>query len=284
MDDEDAHRHDQLSRHGLRPLRLPRSAYRDLDDAGLIDAMRREDEYAIDEFLIRHQRLLYDRVRRWRVALRDVEDCVSDVIEDVAVQIVNGRIRPTRSLAAYVVKCLRTRLTAQAKLERKRRDAEASAAEEGSAISERPIKAMVSEASLQASYGVDWEPLPVPKAVERIASMLDEGLSDEERRILGWLSNFVAQRDISEWLGMSYTAGTQRIWRLRDRLRRAAREHAEHLNSIEQAELDLFFQRMAEPRSPRRSSPLAKRQRDASTPSGQRDSGRPSGQDEGGAA
>lgn len=42
---------------------IPRAEYRHLDDSALIDLMRHADERAIDEFLIRNQRVLYERVR-----------------------------------------------------------------------------------------------------------------------------------------------------------------------------------------------------------------------------
>lgn len=206
--------------------------------------MHRADEDAIDEFIVRHQRLLHDRVRQWRVTLADVEDCISDVIEDIAVLIVNGRIRPTRSLAGYVVKAFRVQLARRSKVDGDRRQAEYEAAEEADGVGERAIAATVSEGTLRASRGVEWEPLSLPPAILRLATMLDEGISDEERRILTWLSNLVPQRDICEWLGTSYAAGTQRIWRLRERLRSAAKQHATHFDAHQQIELDRFFRRL----------------------------------------
>lgn len=232
----------------VRPI--PRAAYRDLDDRSLIDAMRRGDEHAIDEFIVRHQRLLYDRVRQWRVALGDVEDCITDVLEDVAVLIVNGRIRPTRSLAAYVVKVFRVKLAQRAKADGRQRQAEYDATEEAGGLGERAIASAVSEATLRASRGIEWEPLPIPGAIARLAAMLDEAVSEEERRILTWLSNFVAQRDICDWMGVTYAAGTQRIWRLRERLRATARQYVDRFDDVEQIELQHFFRRMEQPGEP----------------------------------
>jgi hypothetical protein len=206
---------------------LPRAAYRELDDRSLIDAMRRSDERAIDEFLVRHQRLLYDRVGRWRMRLDDVEDCISDVLEDVAVLIVTGRIRPTRSRAAYVVKVFRVTLARRSAADDSHRRLQYEAADEMGGIGQRAVASTVSESTVRASHGMDWEPLPVPTAITRLATMLDDSLSEEERRVLTWLSNFVAQRDISDWLGVTYEAGTQRIWRLRERLRATARRYAD---------------------------------------------------------
>ena len=234
-----------------RHRQLPRAAYRNLDDAALIDAMRRTDERAIDEFLVRHQRVLHDRVRQWRVALADVEDAISDVLEDVAVLIVNGRIRPSRSLAAYVTKALRVKLAERAKLESQRREFEYAAAVDTGGTGERAVAAAVSESTLRASRGVEWEPLPIPAVISRLATMLDRAMTEEERQILTWLSNFVAQRDICEWLGATYAAGTQRIWRLRERLRATAKQNADRFDASERIALDGFFRRMHQSGQPR---------------------------------
>lgn len=225
---------------------LPRVAYRELDDTALMEAMRRQDERAIDEFLIRHQRLLSDRARQWRAALADVEDCITDVLEDIAVLIVNGRIRPTRSIAAYVVKSFRVQLALRSKREGDRLRLECDAVAEAAGLGERAVAATVSEGTMRASRGVEWQPSSIPRAISRLASMLDEGMSEEERRILGWLSNAVSQREICQWLGITYSPGTQRIWRLRERLRATAREHTHHFSAIEQIELERFFRRAAE--------------------------------------
>jgi hypothetical protein len=220
---------------GGKRIRFPRSAYRTLDDHLLVSAMQQGDERAIDEFIIRYQRVLADRVRQWRVALLAVEDTMSDVLEDIAVLIVNRRIAPTRSLGAYVVKAFRARLALQSKTEKQR---EYEPTDGGSGLA-----ASISQATLRASQGADWEPDACRHALRRLSTMLDEGISEEERRILAWLSNYVSQRDICSWLGVSYAAGTQRIWRLRERLRTAAKRHASAFSLRDQLELTRFFQR-----------------------------------------
>ena len=221
---------------------LRRGAYRDLKDEALMDAMRRRDERAIEEFIVRHQRLLGDRARRWRVAHCDVEACLGDVIEDIAVSIVNDRIRPARSLAAYVAKSFRSRLVQMAKANR-RATLGFEYASARDAAGERTVPSVVSENTLHASQGADWQPVPTTPAVARLAELLDKGLNDQERRILDWLSHHVPQRDICAWLGVSYAAGTQRIWRLRARLRAAARSHAATFSLAERAQLARLFGR-----------------------------------------
>jgi hypothetical protein len=83
-----------------------------------------------------------------------------------------------------------------------------------------------------------------------LSTLLEEGLTDDERRILVWLGNYVSQRDICAWLGVSYAAGTQRIWRLRARLRLAAHKHLRAFHPREQLELARFFRRGGHDGSP----------------------------------
>lgn len=229
---------------GTFRLPAPRAAYRALDDASLIEAMQRGDERAIAEFIVRYQRLLADRVRQWRDSPEAVEDAMSDVLEDVAVLIVNRRIAPTRSLGAYVLKAFRVRLSLRSRSDMERRARSVDAAEERAGVGEAAVATSVSEQTMRASRGPEWDPPAATPALARLARMLEEGLSDDERRILAWLSNYVSQRDICTWLGISYAAGTQRIWRLRERLRGAARRYAKSYAPREQLELERFFRRV----------------------------------------
>jgi DNA-directed RNA polymerase specialized sigma24 family protein len=224
-----------------------RASYRELDDAALVEVMRASDERAIEEYLTRFHRVVRERARASGLFAPNLDDEVSDLLEDVAVLIVNGRVRPTRSIAAYLMTALRRRLT-RASIA----DADRTGAEERAAIGlpgngERAVPSVVSESTWRATYGPDWVPLPVPRVVERLASMIEEGLSKEERFILQALSNFVAQRDICQWLGVSYAAGTQRIWRLRERLRQTAMAYADHFDKQERTELENFFLRFRDP-------------------------------------
>jgi len=227
--------------------KAPRASYRELDDTALIDAMRVGDEHAIDEFLTRFQRVVRDRARASRLHARNLDDIIGDVLKDIAVMIVNGKVRPTRSIAAYLMTALRRRVVLASIADANRTYAEERGAIELPGEGERAVPGVVSESTWRATYGPDWVPLPVPHAVERLASMLDEGLSNEERFILEALSNFVAQRDICQWLGVSYAAGTQRIWRLRERLRQTAMSYADHFDQHERDELQNFFLRFLDP-------------------------------------
>lgn len=229
---------------GPRAVPIARAAYRLLDDAGLIAAMQRRDERAIDEFIVRYQRLLSDRARQWRASSLDVGDLISEVIEDVAVLIVNRRINPTRSLAAYVTKSFRARLAHMARADDARRTCVQRVAEPVPGAPDSALAGSVSQGTLRASYGAESvTPSPSP-ALLRLASLLAENLANDERQILVWMSNYVPQRQICEWLGTSYAAGTQRIWRLRERLRASARRYAASFDPREQRELSRFLRRI----------------------------------------
>jgi hypothetical protein len=227
---------------GHRAIPLARAAYRLLDDAGLIAAMQRRDERAIDEFIVRYQRLLSDRVRQWRVSLGDTDALIADVLEDIAVLIVNRRINPSRSLAAYVTKSFRARLAHTMRADDSRRAFGRRVAEPAPGAADSALAGSVSQGTLRASRG-DADPVP-SAALVRLASLLEQGLRDDERQILVWMANYVPQRQICEWLGTSYAAGTQRIWRLRERLRASARRHAATLDPREQSELSHFLRRI----------------------------------------
>jgi len=244
-DDDEKRRASSGARGGSKPL--PRSSYRDLDDSALVDAMRSGDERAIDEFLTRFHRVVRDRARQSRLVGHNVEETIAELIEDVAVLISIGRVRPTRSIAAYLMTVLRRRLAVASKADGDRSAVESRAAIELPGHGERAVPSVVSESTWRATQGADWVPLPVPAAVERLASMIEEGLSKEERLILESLSNFVAQREICQWLGVSYAAGTQRIWRLRERLRQTAMTYADHFDQHEREELQTFLRRFLDP-------------------------------------
>ena len=220
-----------------------RESYRTFDEAGLVDAMRAADERAIDEFLTRYHRVMSDRARESRILAWHLEDAIVDVLQDVAVLIANGRVRPNRSIAAYLMATLRRRLMDQAEATSHREHAEQDAAADLPGEGERAVPSVVSESSWRSTYGPGFVPQPVPRVIERVVSMMEEGLAQEEQWILDALSSFVPQREICEWFGWSYTAGTQRIWRLRDRLRRTAISYADHFSQQEFAEVDAFFGR-----------------------------------------
>src|SRR5919108_2140572 len=104
-----------------RPIR-PKINYGELSEAALIDAMRAGHARAIDEFIVRHQRLLFNRAQTAGLRRRDCEEAIQEVVVDVAMLVVTRGLRPTKELGVegYVVRCFFHRIADDA-AERKRR-------------------------------------------------------------------------------------------------------------------------------------------------------------------
>ena len=243
-EEHDARKGARHAKTELASYAAARASYRELDEVMLMDAMRRRDDRAIEEFMTRYQRLLNERVRQWRMSLDDAHDAIVELVDDMAVLIMSGRLNPKRSLSGYIVTSLRSRLAQQLKSDGSRSAAEDLAAVDANAHGERVIPSALSESTLRASRGPEWTSPSASLAMCRLVSMLDDEMSEEERRILDWLGNYISQRDICDWLGVSYTTGTQRIWRLRDRLREAVTRYESHFSFKERSELLHFFRRM----------------------------------------
>lgn len=73
--------------------------------------------------------------------------------------------------------------------------------------------------------------------------MIEEGLTEEEELILSWVSGWVPQSHIAEWLGITHGAARNRVMRLRARLKEVAPQHAATFTGREHAELTDFFRR-----------------------------------------
>ncbi len=236
------------------------SEYASLDDATLVNRMRREDARAFTEFVVRFQGLLFDRAHRMGLRREDVEDVVIEVLAHAAQRLVSGRATVPRSVPAYLVTSFRNRYLTHVRERTHRREFVEGVAADANGASEPVVTELCSEDALRASAGPDWPGLSLPPALERLASALDEGLTEDERTMLAWLSHFVPQRQIGDWLGLSYAAVTQRLWRLRERLREAALAYSNGLSREERHELAAFFRRtmptapIADPRAPTSSS------------------------------
>lgn len=238
-------------------------AYRELSDAALMEAMRRDDSKAIDEFILRYEPFLRERGRRAGLHPADADEVLIEVLEDIGAQIASGRFRPSGSLASYLFMAFRNRCLRHARVQSERDIA---------LVSEpAPTAAAYSEGSIRASRGPAWEEPRLSPALERLARRLAGELDDIETRMLVWLSHYVPQREIAEWLGLSYAAATQRIWRLRERLRTAAMRYADDVDSRERRELERFFRRVGHTGRTRNQS------RRGGDRAAQRDAGDPAG-------
>src|SRR4029078_11852065 len=84
-----------------------------------------------------------------------------------------------------------------------------------SATSSGESAAGCSEELLRASRGPDWESTPLPRALERVSGRLSEAIRPDERQLLVAVAENIPQREIAEWLGVSYVVARKRLERLR---------------------------------------------------------------------
>jgi hypothetical protein len=227
-----------------RPLR-PKVNYAAFNETALIDAMRAGHARAIEEFILRYQRLLFDRAKSAGLHRRDCEEAIADVVQDVAMLVVGRRLRPTRELGGYVVRCFFNRLADDATERKERRRMVREVSEEAPGADEATVMGAISQHTIRSSHGPDWESIPLSAPLKKLASMIEEGLSRDEEQLLGWHSKYVPLRDIASWLGVAYATAAQRSWRLRHRLRETAMQYASRFSPKEWREITAFFDRCA---------------------------------------
>jgi RNA polymerase sigma factor (sigma-70 family) len=211
--------------------------YRALPATELVRLLRQGNYDALQEFTARYAPLLINYVERAGFRVADVETVAADLLTDIAASLIQTRSLPQCSMETYVVRCFRNRL---ASLHRQ---------------SERDVRAHeqmldpqdasgCSQGTMRSSAGPEYERAALPPVLQRLSSMLDEGLTREESDLLGAVSEYASQSDIAEWLGMSHDALRKQLERLRRRLRLIARRYINALSSRERAEIRRFFVRV----------------------------------------
>lgn len=216
-------------------------------DAEVVAAMRRGDARAVERFIARHHRLLLDYARRAGLPGTERDALVGELLEDVAMQLMMRTAPLPTNLRLYLLTALRNRLL-NWKRARERRNrvvneavrdsyADCDFAHHGDAA------AGSSEANVRASRGPGLERAALPRALERLSAYLSEGLSDDERQLLVAVAENVPQREIAEWLGVSYVVVRKRLERLRARLTEAAMRYTNTLEPDDARELQRFFRR-----------------------------------------
>jgi RNA polymerase sigma factor (sigma-70 family) len=209
----------------------------------LVAAMRRDDPNAYRHFFRCYRPLPLGEARRLQIqpALRD--EIVDECLDDVAMRLRRPTSRVPSSLAPYLVRALRLHHLAQRRVERRRSSDERDAAASDVTLSGAAVVSTVSEATIRASAGDYAERHLGSTALERLASMVEEGLSDDEELILSWVSRWVPQRQIAQWLGISHGAVRNRVMRLRARLKDVALHHAVSFVGRDRDALAAFFRR-----------------------------------------
>lgn len=227
-----------MSREAPKGERAKTEFYRALAVEELVRLLRQGDYDALQEFTARYAPLLLNHAERAGFAVADLETVVADLLSDIAVSlIVNRHWLPRCTMETYVVRCFRKRLASI----HRQSTREVSAQDD---MLDAQDATGCSEATIFSSAGADCEPVPLAPVLERLASMLDEGLSAEERDLLASVSEYASQSDIAEWLGMSHDAVRKQLERLRKRLRMVARRYVDALTDKERAEVRRFFARV----------------------------------------
>ena len=220
----------------------------DLDEEALVRAMRRGEAAAFHTFVDRFHRVLVAYGRRLRLRDDERNELAYEVLDDVALELVASTTAPPRGLKLYLVAAFRHRFLNRWRAALRRSNAVREGAEhanEGPDDHDERSAAGASQDLLRASRGPDWEDASLSPILERLSTMLDEGLTSEERQLLVAISENVPQREIAEWLGVSHAAARKRLERLRVRLADAAARYAGSLDAEDARELERFFRRCA---------------------------------------
>jgi len=208
----------------------------------LVAGMRRDEPEAYKEFFRCFRPLLIAEARRLRVQPALCQEMADECLDDVAMRLRRYTTPVPRSLAPYLVRALRIHRLALRREERRRADGEGDG-ETSDNDPAAPLVSVLSQDTLRASAGPDGGRTPTSTALERLASMVEEGLTREEELLLSWVSRWVPQSDIAQWLGISHGAARNRVMRLRARLKEVALQHAATFTGRERAELAEFFRR-----------------------------------------
>ena len=217
-----------------------------LTDYEVVVAMRRGEAAAFEQYVGRFHRILLDYARRAGVSPAERDELVSELLDDVAIQLMTRSAPLPQNPRMYLLSGLRHKLLNRKRgSERRRRvvseAARAAYADRDPAAGE--TAAGCSEEMLRTSRGPEWEDAPLPRVLERLAGRLSEALRDDERMLLVAVAENIPQREIAEWLGVSYAVARKRLERLRARLTEVAMQYANTLEPDDARELQRFFHR-----------------------------------------
>jgi RNA polymerase sigma factor (sigma-70 family) len=196
------------------------------------------------EFDARFRPLLEHYARRIGIPRWDASVCITEVLDDEALALVDGSRGLPQHLSAYLVRALRNRFLELKRAAERRRRRHASAVA-GVVEREGVLMEVVSEYARMASEPprVAEDSEPASEAIARFAKLLDARLNRDERQMLTWVGECVPQRVIAEWLGITREAAKKRISRLCRRLRALTEEIRQQLSPDEQHEVDLLLRR-----------------------------------------
>ena len=228
---------------GTSSMRKAGDAVKDYD---IVVAMRRGEAVAFEHYIERFHRILLDYARRAGVAASERDEMVSELLDDVAIQLITRSAPLPQNPRMYLLAALRHKLLNRKRGSERRRHVVSEAARAAYADrdpSAGESAAGCSEEMLRASHGPEWEGAPLPRVLERLAGRLSESLREDERQLLVAVAENIPQREIAEWLGVSYAVARKRLERLRARLTDVAMQYANTLEPDDARELQRFFHR-----------------------------------------
>ena len=228
---------------GTSSMRKAGDAVKDYD---IVVAMRRGEAVAFEHYIERFHRILLDYARRAGVAASERDEMVSELLDDVAIQLTTRSAPLPQNPRMYLLSALRHKLLNRKRSGERRRRVVSEAAR--AAYADRdPVAgesaAGCSEEMLRASHGPEWEGAQLPRVLERLAGRLSESLREDERQLLVAVAENIPQREIADWLGVSYAVARKRLERLRARLTDVAMQYANTLEPDDARELQRFFHR-----------------------------------------
>ena len=219
-----------------------RTLYRRFNLGELVRLMRQGDYLALREFARRYRPMLRRYCDQAGLDVRDFVSLAADVLGDVALQLIESRGAVPETVDNLLITMFKNRFIDEERKEGRRAARAQTAGADGEEM-DGVSRAVSSEASVRAASGPLWEAVPLARGVERLASMLDEGLTEEERMLLSWVSAHRPQTQIAEWLGLSYSAARKRLERLRARLSDLAKQYQHSLSGRDRRDVDRFFAR-----------------------------------------
>ena len=189
-------------------------------DMELLAGVRRNELTGLRNFVLRFEPVLMDQARRLGVAQDERRTVVTEFLDDMLVRLAGEKTEAPRSLTAFVITSFRNCVTDLRREAAVR--ARHSQSQEEMIGTEHVVRATCSEFMLRSARGDgcgddSGEESPSYAAV-MFARALIESCSYDERQLLIWSAHRVALRDCAAWLGLSYDAAKQKLFRLRVRL------------------------------------------------------------------
>lgn len=218
-------------------------AYHDADAALLADMRDHRHTHAWLAFQRRFRPILEANARRQRIPAHHWPVCIAEVLDDEAMRLSSGVAAQPLDLPAYLVRASQHRYLRLKRAESSRSQAHDAASDPIG--DEQVVSSTCSQASLDASSGIDACEQHVARGLVRLVEDLVATLSTDDRLILSWLGECVPHRSIADWLGMSYGACTKRVWRLCRRLRDRAVMIAQEYDGDDRRDVERLMQRVA---------------------------------------